>query len=197
MSKIPFSYIVRIAIPEDLKYVAEITNAINESAIERRAPIPLRAQEYIKNKIIKEVAVIAIDSQTNEWIGFCYLEVWHHEKYIANSGLIIPPVHRGKGIAREIKIKAFDVGRTKFPNAQIFSVSTCPAVISTNLKLGYKTISFSDVLNDPSFLIGCDGAVNFINLMKDAATDSKYKAMLFRPKNHVAALPGIGCVELC
>lgn len=196
MLNLPLNYYVRIAIPEDIKYAGMITNAMNESAVARRAPISLRDPEYIAEKINEEVAVIAIDPQTCEWVGFCYLEVWKHKQYVASSGLIVAPKYRGNSIAKKIKLKLFDLARSKFPGACIFSISTSPVVISANLELGFKKISYSKVLKDPSFLEGSSSAVNFVNLMNKPF--SNYSAMLFDPENHPGKLaqPETGFPEL-
>ena len=50
-------------------------------------------------------AVIALEGST--FAGFCYIETWSHDKFVANSGLIVVPEFRNQGLAKKIKQVVF------------------------------------------------------------------------------------------
>jgi len=68
------------------QYAAAIADCIDSSAKIRGTGIALRTPEYIRTKMQNGNAVIAI--QDNTFVGFCYIEVWGHGKYIAHSGSV-------------------------------------------------------------------------------------------------------------
>lgn len=177
----PLKSIIRIATSEDYKYADEIIDEMAISAAKRGTGVSRRTFEYITEKMDSGLAVIAIDPENNEWAGFCCIEVWQHEKYVANSGLIVSPKYRGMGISKGIKIKLFDTCRERFPHARIFSLTTSPAVMHINKVLGYQTVPHSDIMNDPLFLTGCNSWVNYIDLMNGQHKGSPYTAMVFDP----------------
>ena len=63
------------------------------SAQARGTGIAKRSPEYIEKKIQEGKAVIAVTSD-GEWVGFCYIEAWGHDEFVANSGLIVAPAFR-------------------------------------------------------------------------------------------------------
>lgn len=152
-----------------------------DSAAKRGTGIPRRNEDYVNRKIMAGLAIIAVDSETGEWAGFCCIEAWEHERYIANSGLIVHSRYRGMGISKEIKVKLFELGREKFPMSKIFSLTTNAAVIHVNSELGYKTIPYAEVMSDEYFLVGNNCWVNYIELMCNPQTASRYTAMIFDP----------------
>ena len=97
----------------------------------------------------------------DKFAGFCYIEVWGHEKFVANSGLIVHPDYRGQGLAKSIKAKIFELSREKFPDAKIFGITTGLAVMKINYELGYKPVTFSELTDDPEFWKGCQTCKNF------------------------------------
>ena len=66
-------------------------------------------------------AVIAI-TQDGQWAGFSYIETWSNEEFVSNSGLIVAPQYRALGVASAIKHRIFELSRTKYPGAKIFSI---------------------------------------------------------------------------
>ena len=134
-------------------YAKEICDTISAAAKIRGTGIAKRKPEYIVEKMKNGNAVIALKDE--KLVGFCYIEAWGHGKFVANSGLIIHPDHRGQGIAKQIKKLIFDHSRTKYPNAKIFSITTGLAVMKLNNELGYKPVTFSELTNDQSFWNGC------------------------------------------
>jgi ribosomal protein S18 acetylase RimI-like enzyme len=98
--------IVRVAIPADIIYASIITDEMASSAQARGTGIAKRSPEYISQKMSEGKAVIAVTKE-NQWVGFCYIEAWGHEKFVANSGLIVAPEFRKSGIAKTIKQRIF------------------------------------------------------------------------------------------
>lgn len=158
------------------------------SAAKRGTGIPRRSSEYIIDKINHGLAVIAIDPDRDEWAGFCCIEVWTHGRYIANSGLIVSPKFRHLGISKEIKFKLFELERQKFPRAKIFSLSASAAVIHANHLLGFREISFDEVLKDKLFMKGAHTWVNYVELMKNGS-HSNYVAMISEPVSATKKTP--------
>ena len=76
---------------EHISYAKDISKCIDESAKNRGTGIARRTPEYIAGKIQNGNAVIAIDK--DQFVGFCYIEIWGHGKYVAHSGLIVTPDH--------------------------------------------------------------------------------------------------------
>lgn len=54
-----------------------------EAALVRGTGIAKRNPEYIRQKMDEGKAIIALDGVTA--IGFCYIESWEDQKYVANS----------------------------------------------------------------------------------------------------------------
>ena len=141
------------------KYATAICQLIEESAKARGTGIAKRQPEYIKTKIQKGNAVIALKGE--ELAGFCYIEKWDHGKYVANSGLIVNPKFRKMGLARAIKEKIFQLSRDKFPKARIFGITTSLAVMRINSGLGYRPVTFSELTQDEAFWKGCQSCPNY------------------------------------
>ncbi|TGV03531.1 GNAT family N-acetyltransferase [Flavivirga rizhaonensis] len=148
-----------IANKSHIKYAEIICETIAESAKVRGTGIAKRTPEYISTKMENGNAVIAIDGDV--FAGFCYIELWGHGKFVANSGLIVHPNYRGKGLAKKIKHKVFEHSRTKFPDAKVFSITTGLAVMKLNSDLGYKPVTFSELTDDQTFWDGCQTCQNY------------------------------------
>ncbi len=154
-------FLVKIATPEDSKYAAVICAEMAESAKARGTGIAKRSEEYLRFKIEEGKAIIALHKKTNTVAGFCYIESWGHDKYVANSGLIVFPDFRKHGLAKLIKERAFELSRKKFPSAQLFGLTTSLAVMKINSELGYVPVTFSELTDDDSFWKGCQSCVNY------------------------------------
>jgi GNAT superfamily N-acetyltransferase len=142
-----------------LKYASIISETITESAKVRGTGIALRTPEYIMKRIRNKNAVIALE--VDKFVGFCYIEVWDHDKFVVNSGLIVHPDFRKLGYARKIKKAIFELSKKKYPNAKIFGITTGLAVMKMNYELGYKPVTFSELTDDPDFWKGCQTCKNF------------------------------------
>ncbi len=148
-----------VANESHFKYAQDICDTIADSAKVRGTGIAKRTPEYIQRKLSNGNAILALDG--DKFAGFCYIEIWGHEKFVANSGLIVHPDYRGQGLAKKIKAKIFDLSRQKFPDAKIFGITTGLAVMKINNDLGYKPVTFSELTDDPEFWKGCQTCKNF------------------------------------
>ncbi len=179
--------IVRPATAADAHYAETITTEMAESAKARGTGIAQRSPEYIHKKIEEGKSVIAI-TRDGTWVGFCYIEAWEHEKYVANSGLIVSPPFRKSGVATEIKRKVFELSRKKYPNAKIFGLTTGLAVMKINSDLGYEPVTYSELTTDEEFWKGCRSCVNFDILTAKQRKNCMCTAMLFDPVEAEAKL---------
>ena len=162
-------------------YADVICKTIEESANVRGTGIARRTPEYIIQRMNNGNAVIALEG--NAFVGFCYIEKWDHGKFVANSGLIVHPNYRGKGVAKMIKKKIFEHSRSKFPNAKVFSITTGLPVMKMNSDLGYKPVTFSELTKDQSFWKGCQTCKNYDVLQRTSQTMCLCTGMLYDPKS--------------
>ena len=171
--------IIQIASEKHLKYVDVILQTISDAAKVRGTGIAKRDPEYVSMKIKEGKAVIAIIDE--EFAGFCYIESWGHDKFVANSGLIVVDKFRGRGLARDIKKKAFDISRKRYPNSKIFGLTTGLAVMKINSELGYKPVTFSELTDDKEFWKGCQSCVNYDILLRTNFKHCLCTGMLYDP----------------
>lgn len=150
------------------------------SAQARGTGIARRSPEYVSKKMEEGKAVIAL-SPDGTWVGFCYIEAWGHEKYVANSGLIVSPEYRGHGVAKAIKYKIFELSRQRYPHAKIFGLTTGLAVMKINSELGYEPVTYSELTDDEEFWKGCQSCVNFDILTAKNRKNCLCTAMLYDP----------------
>lgn len=170
---------VEVAGAQHLKYVDIINDHIDLASKQRGTGIARRTYEYLAAKMEEGKAIIALDGE--EFAGFCYIETWGTAKYVANSGLIVNPEYRGIGLAKEIKMKAFQLSRTRFPEAKIFGLTTGLAVMKINHSLGYRPVTYSELTDDDSFWKGCQGCVNYDILQRTNRTKCLCTGMLYDP----------------
>ncbi|RLD26496.1 MAG: GNAT family N-acetyltransferase [Bacteroidetes bacterium] len=162
-------------------YADIICETISDAAQVRGTGIAKRKPEYIITKMENGNAVIALDG--NKFVGFCYIEKWSHGRFVANSGLIVHPDYRGRGLAKKIKKVVFEHSRTKFPNAKVFSITTGLAVMKLNSDLGYKPVTFSELTDDQSFWKGCQTCKNYDVLKRTEQSMCLCTGMLFDPNS--------------
>ncbi|MBN9350667.1 MAG: GNAT family N-acetyltransferase [Chitinophagaceae bacterium] len=175
------NFIVRVATPDDLKYVNEITDAINFSAKKRGTGIDDRPYDYVRKKMEEGLAIIAIAPGNRQWAGFCCVEVWENKKYLANTGLIVSNDFLGLGVAGLMKIELFNLCRKRFPKANIFSLTANTAVIHLNKSLGFKEMPYHELLSNPQFVSGCTSWVDYVGMMTNGHGHLSYVAMVFDP----------------
>ena len=174
---------VLVADGSHMGYATEICREMEESAKARGTGIAKRSPEYLQMKMQEGKAVIAFGPDGG-WAGFCYIESWSHDEYVANSGLIVSPNYRKSGLARSIKKKIFELSRTKFPDAKIFGLTTGLAVMKINSELGYEPVTYSELTQDEAFWQGCKSCVNYEILMSKGRKNCLCTAMLYDPKDH-------------
>lgn len=175
--------IIRVAHSGDEHYAVTITEEMEASARARGTGIAKRSPEYISAKMREGKAVIA-HTADGAWVGFCYIEAWGHEQFVANSGLIVSPEFRKSGVAKRIKKRIFDLSREKYPNAKIFGLTTGLAVMKINSELGYEPVTYSELTDDEEFWKGCKACVNYDILMSKERKNCLCTAMLYDPKDH-------------
>jgi GNAT superfamily N-acetyltransferase len=168
-----------IAGSKHIQFAQNISKTIEESAKDRGTGIARRTPEYIAQKMQNGNAVIAYEN--DQFAGFCYIEIWGHGKYVAHSGLIVSPQFRGRGLAKEIKKRVFELSLKKFPGAKIFGITTGQAVMKINYDLGYKPVHFSELTDDPEFWKGCQTCKNFDVLTRTERKLCLCTGMLFDP----------------
>lgn len=179
--------IVRLATSDDKHYAETITTEMENSAKARGTGIAKRSPDYIIRKMEEGKAVIAVTID-GTWVGFCYIEAWQHDKYVANSGLIVAPEFRKTGVATEIKHKIFELSRKKYPTAKIFGLTTGLAVMKINSDLGYEPVTYSELTTDEEFWKGCQSCVNYEILKSKERKNCMCTAMLFDPVEAAAKL---------
>ncbi len=162
-----------------VKYATIISETISSSAQVRGTGIARRTPAYIQKKIESGDAIIALDGDA--FAGFCYIEAWGHEKYVAHSGLIVNPTYRGVGLAKKIKTQIFQYTKEKYPNAKIFGITTGLPVMKINYDLGYKPVTFSELTDDPDFWKGCQTCKNYDVLTRTNRTMCLCTGMLYNP----------------
>jgi hypothetical protein len=171
---------ISIASSAHLAYVPDIEQALLIASQQKGTGIAVRSKEYLTGKIEEGKAVVAISSE-GKWAGFCYIESWGHNKFVANSGLIVSPEFRGIGLAVEIKKRAFDLSAKLFPGAKLFGLTTSLAVMKINSGLGYKPVTFSELTDDEDFWKGCQTCPYYDILVRTKRDDCLCTAMIMDP----------------
>jgi hypothetical protein len=174
-------FIIRVANSKDHIYAEHITNEMANSAKARGTGIAQRSPDYVKMKMDEGKAIVALSRTTLRIAGFCYIESWGGKSYVANSGLIVFPEFREHGLARSIKLKAFELSRQTFPKAKLFGLTTSLAVMKINSDLGYYPVTFSELTHDDEFWKGCQSCVNYNILQSKERKNCLCTALLFDP----------------
>ena len=175
------NYTVQVATIGHLPLAEAICFEMEESAKARGTGIAKRSPEYLRAKMEEGKAIIALDND-GQFIGFCYVETWEHGKFVANSGLIVKPEWRKYGIAKAVKMRAFELSRANYPDAKIIGITTSLAVMKINSELGYEPTTFSELPVNDAFWNGCKSCVNYDVLTR---TDRKHclcTGMIFDPE---------------
>ena len=166
---------------QHLDLIPQIEEALYNASLKKGTGIAVRSREYLKEKILQGKSIIALNKQ-GEWAGFCYIESWGHNKYVANSGLIVSPDFRGIGLAKEIKKRALELSMKLFPGAKLFGLTTSLAVMKINSSLGYKPVTFSELTDDDQFWKGCETCPYYDILVRTKRDDCLCTAMIMDPE---------------
>ncbi|CAN5542156.1 GNAT family N-acetyltransferase [soil metagenome] len=175
--------IIKVASTNDSAYAIDITDEMQSSAMARGTGIAKRSPEYIEKKMNEGKAVIAV-TKDGQWVGFCYIEAWGHDQFVANSGLIVAPAYRKSGVAKLIKKRIFELSRKMYPTSKIFGLTTGLAVMKINSELGYEPVTYSELTDDETFWAGCKSCVNYDILMSKERKNCMCTAMLYDPADH-------------
>ena len=135
---------VMVADASHEKYVDTILDTITAAAKVRGTGIAKRTHEYVATKMKEAKAVIALEGEN--FAGFSYIETWGNKQYVTTSGLIVHPDYRGLGVAKRIKDMTFTLARIRWPKAKIFSLTSGAAVMQMNTQLGYKPVTFAELV---------------------------------------------------
>jgi hypothetical protein len=171
---------ITIASEKHLTFIPQIEDALYQASQQKRTGIAVRSGEYLREKILQGKSVIAHTDQ-GEWAGYCYIESWGHNKFVANSGLVVSPVFRGMGLASEIKKRALQLSARLFPGAKLFGLTTSLAVMKINSGLGYRPVTFSELTDDDQFWKGCETCPYYDILVRTKRTDCLCTAMVLDP----------------
>ena len=172
--------IIKFADTTDLAFVDNVTDAILKASEQKGTGIAVRSPEYITGKILEGKAIMA-KTESGIWAGFCYIESWGHNRFVANSGLIVDEKFRGKGLAKAIKTKAYELSKKLFPGAKLFGITTSLAVMKINSELGYKPVTISELTDDEEFWKGCQTCPYYDILVRTKRTHCLCTAMLLDP----------------
>ncbi|MBC7757968.1 MAG: GNAT family N-acetyltransferase [Phormidesmis sp. FL-bin-119] len=173
-------FVVIKATEHHISFAEQICNEMSESAKARGTGIARRTPDYIIHKMLEDKAVIALH-EDGTWAGFCYIETWSHGAFVANSGLIVNPQFRNRGLAKLIKKAIFDLSRLKYPDAKIFGLTTGLPVMKINSELGYEPVTYSELSQDEEFWKGCQSCVNYDILKSKERKNCMCTAMLWDP----------------
>jgi hypothetical protein len=182
-------FIISVAGEKHVSYVPYVEEALLEASQVKGTGLAKRSTEYLSDKIREGKAVIALTKE-GEFAGFCYIESWGHEKYVANSGLIVMDKFRGHGLAMRIKEEAFKLSRKIFPGAKMFGLTTSLAVMKINSAIGYKPVTFSELTNDDQFWKGCQSCAYYDILFRTNRTHCLCTAMLYDPEKEEKSSKG-------
>ncbi|MGB3180698.1 MAG: GNAT family N-acetyltransferase [Cyclobacteriaceae bacterium] len=164
---------------QHLGYAEQICDEYATAAAARGTGIARRQPEYVRKKIADGHAVVALEG--DKLAGFCYIETWSHNKFIANSGLMVLPEYRMHGLAKKIKQAIFKLSRKKYPQAKIFGITTSLAVMKINSQLGYKPVTFSELSQDDEFWKGCQSCKNYDILQRNECRMCLCTGLLYDP----------------
>ncbi len=172
--------VIRTAHAGDVQYAAAISAEMELSAKVRGTGISKRPPSLIIEKILQGKAVIAV-CKNGLWAGFSYLQTWQQGAFVSNSGLIVSPAFREKGIAALIKERIFRLSRLLYPAAKICSITTSAAVMKLNSRLGFEPVTYAALPQDPAFWEGCRSCVNHGILCSRQRRNCLCTALLFTP----------------
>lgn len=173
--------VIRQATGEDSVYAVQISEEMFTSAIARGSGISRRTPASLIDKMKAGKAIIALTND-NQWVGFSYLEVWANGEFVSNSGMIVSPGFRGRGVAKAIKKEIFLLSRRSYPDAKIFSITTGLAIMQMNAKLGFLPVTYSEIPGEQAFWKGCQSCVNYAILEGKKCSNCLCTAMLYTPQ---------------
>lgn len=176
--------IVRVATEDDEQFAKIITDEMEASAKVRGTGIAKRSPAAIIEKIREGKAVIAV-TNCNTWVGFSYIEIWANGEFVSNSGLIVNPLFRERGVASAIKQRIFKLSKKKYPTAKIFSITTGLAIMKMNSRLGFEPVTYNEITHEDKFWNACKSCPNYQILEGKSFKNCMCTAMLYTPEDHL------------
>lgn len=173
--------IIREADEPDGCFADLISQETERSARARGTGISHRTPASIRQKMAAHQAVIAVTDK-NEWVGYAYLESWSNGEFVSNSGLIISPAFRNRGVASGIKQKIVELARRQYPKAKLFSITTALAIMKMNSRMGFQPVPFSEITQDKAFWNKCSSCVNYAILCAKGFKNCLCTAFLYDPQ---------------
>ena len=172
-------FIITIPTKEQISFSKKIASLLKEAATEKSRGLNIMKSDYIAEKISSGNSIIA--TKDGKLAGFCYLRRRNKEGYVSIAGIVIMPEFRKSGLSALIIAKAFELARTKYPKAKIFSLTTSPTFMRIKSELGYKPITYSKLSTSDEFWNACSNCRNFSILKKNNYARCLCSAMLFNP----------------
>ncbi len=188
-------FIIKVSGTNEAEFAESICQEMEISAKARGTGIAKRSVDYIRTKLAKGEAFVALHNTSLKIAGFCYIEAWDHSSYIANSGLLIFPEFRRHGLAVRLKEFAFRKSREKYPEAKLFGLTTNSSVMKINSELGYRPVTYGELTDSDSFWSGCQSCVNYCVLISKGKKNCLCTAMLFDPNKKEIKAPIIKITE--
>ena len=112
-------FLITVANNSHFKHATAICKMMTDAAKVRGTGIAKRQPEYICKKMKEGKAVIALDGEIP--IGFCYIESWEGQKYVANSNLIIFDVNAVQIPSISINFPIIDAfNESRFSTGKLF-----------------------------------------------------------------------------
>jgi hypothetical protein len=174
-------FIIREANEDDIKYSTLISSIMEESAKARGTGIGKRSPQVIAEHIREKRALLAF-SQSGQWAGFCYMNLFDNGAFVSNSGLIVAVEFREHGLATLLKTRLFELCRKRYPNASIVGITTSAAVMKINTELGFTPTSFAKMPKEEKFWKGCEMCVNHDILRRTSRKYCLCTAMHFKAR---------------
>jgi N-acetylglutamate synthase-like GNAT family acetyltransferase len=163
------------------QFAKEIELLIKQTASENGVGLCLMSAQSIGEKIINGDAIIA--TKDGQLAGFCYLRQRIEDDYVSISGIVIAPQYKGMGLRKAMIKEMFHLGRSKYSQSKLYSLTTSTEVMLINNKLGYKPVNYSRLSTSGQFWAACLDCSNYHFLQKNKNTRCLCSAMLFNPFN--------------
>jgi len=169
-------YTVRSAQATDIIHASLISKTIELTNQNADNGICKRSASFLQQKILEGDAVIAVTKQ-NKWVGFIYLQKWNDD-FVSCCALIVHARYRNEKIAWQLKQKAVDLAKRKYPNAKLFGLTTAAAVMKINSRLGYIPVTYDQITGDQNFWNACKTCPNYQILKSKGQRNCLCTAML-------------------
>ena len=152
--------VVRMATAADAERAQAAAELIAQAASDN--DIALRPVELLREKILHDRAVLALEGDT--LVGFGYWSEWEGGRFVSHSGLVVRADKRGLALGRRMKMELFRSSRRAFPGATLMSLTSSPAVKALNASLGFEVVPLDGLARDPAFWEGCKTCRNYAEL---------------------------------